>query len=80
MQNIKDEADTIAKAGFGNAITVSTSVAGRGTDIKPSPDAIKAGGLMVIGTDLLNPSELTDSLKDVPADKEIRVLQSSLHL
>lgn len=40
-KNIKDEADTIAKAGFGNAITVSTSVAGRGTDIKPSPDAIK---------------------------------------
>ena len=51
-KTLKDEAYTIAKAGIGNTITVSTSVAGRGTDIKPSPEAIAAGGLMVIGTDL----------------------------
>lgn len=62
-KNIKDEADTIAKAGFGNAITVSTSVAGRGTDIKPSPDAIKAGGLMVIGTDLFESVRVDRQLK-----------------
>lgn len=53
-KTIKDEAITIAKAGLGNTITVSTSVAGRGTDIKPSTDAIKAGGLMVVGTDLFD--------------------------
>lgn len=48
----RDEAETVAKAGFGNTITLSTSVAGRGTDIKPSDDAIHNGGLSVIGADL----------------------------
>lgn len=48
----RDEADTVAKAGIGNTITLSTSVAGRGTDIKPSYDAIQQGGLCVIGADL----------------------------
>lgn len=47
-----DEALTVAKAGIGNTITLSTSVAGRGTDIKPSDDAIQHGGLCVIGADL----------------------------
>lgn len=48
----RDEAETIAKAGVGSTITLSTSVAGRGTDIKPSDDAIVNGGLCVIGADL----------------------------
>lgn len=55
----KDEAHTVAKAGFSNTITLSTSVAGRGTDIKPSEDAIVNGGLCVIGTDLFG-SKRTD--------------------
>lgn len=50
----KEEAVTVAKAGIGNTITISTSVAGRGTDIKPSDDAIANGGLMVIGTDMFD--------------------------
>lgn len=48
-RTIKDEANIIAKAGIGTTITVSTSVAGRGTDIKPSKEAINNGGLLVIG-------------------------------
>lgn len=60
---LKDEAYTIAKAGIGNTITVSTSVAGRGTDIKPSPEAIAAGGLMVIGTDLFESVRVDRQLK-----------------
>lgn len=48
----KDESLTVSKAGIGNTITLSTSVAGRGTDIKPSQDALINGGLCVIGTDL----------------------------
>lgn len=48
----RDEAITVAKAGIGNTITLSTSVAGRGTDIKPSVDALSNGGLSVIGADL----------------------------
>lgn len=59
----KDEAIIVAKAGIGNTITVSTSVAGRGTDIKPSPDAIKAGGLLVIGTDLFESIRVDQQLK-----------------
>lgn len=62
-KTIKDEAFTISKAGFGNTITVSTSVAGRGTDIKPSADAIDAGGLLVIGTDLFESVRVDRQLK-----------------
>lgn len=60
---IKDEAFTISKAGLSNTITVSTSVAGRGTDIKPSTDAIDAGGLLVIGTDLFESVRVDRQLK-----------------
>lgn len=59
----KDEAFTISKAGFGNTITVATSVAGRGTDIKPSEDAVNAGGLVVIGTDLFESVRVDKQLK-----------------
>ena len=59
----KEEAITVAKAGIGNTITVSTSVAGRGTDIKPSDDAIANGGLMVIGTDMFDSIRVDRQLK-----------------
>lgn len=62
-KTIKDEAFTISKAGLGSTITVSTSVAGRGTDIKPSADAIDAGGLLVIGTDLFESVRVDRQLK-----------------
>ena len=62
-KTIKQEAITIAKAGIGNTITVATSVAGRGTDIKPSSDALKNGGLMVIGTDLFDSVRIDNQLK-----------------
>lgn len=48
----KDEAIIISRAGLGNTVTVATNMAGRGTDIKPSIDALENGGLMVIGCDL----------------------------
>ena len=62
-KTIKDEANLIAKAGYGNTITVSTSVAGRGTDIKPSDDALANGGLMIIGTDLFESVRVDRQLK-----------------
>lgn len=62
-KTIKDEANLIAKAGCGNTITVSTSVAGRGTDIKPSDDALANGGLMIIGTDLFESVRVDRQLK-----------------
>lgn len=58
-RTVKSEAELVAKAGIGNTITLSTSIAGRGTDIKPSQDALENGGLLVIGTELFN-SERSD--------------------
>lgn len=48
-QNDK-EAEIIANAGHRGAITISTNMAGRGTDIKLSPGIADLGGLHVIGT------------------------------
>jgi preprotein translocase subunit SecA len=62
-KTIKEESVTIAKAGIGNTVTVATSVAGRGTDIKPSQDALDNGGLMVIGTDLFDSVRIDNQLK-----------------
>jgi len=44
------EAEIIAEAGKHCAVTVSTNMAGRGTDIKLKDDVAKLGGLHVIGT------------------------------
>ncbi len=45
------EADIVAKAGFGGTVTIATNMAGRGTDIKLSPEVKAAGGLAIIGTE-----------------------------
>ena len=42
------EADLVAAAGRSGAVTVATDMAGRGTDIKPDPAALAAGGLCVL--------------------------------
>lgn len=48
-QNDK-EAEIVAHAGRRGAITISTNMAGRGTDIKLEPGVAEIGGLYVIGT------------------------------
>lgn len=48
-QNDK-EAEIVAHAGKRGAITISTNMAGRGTDIKLEPGVADVGGLYVIGT------------------------------
>jgi preprotein translocase subunit SecA len=44
------EAEIIARAGLAGAITISTNMAGRGTDIKLGEGVAALGGLYVIGT------------------------------
>lgn len=45
------EADIVAEAGKPGTVTIATNMAGRGTDIKLTPDSRKAGGLAIIGTE-----------------------------
>jgi preprotein translocase subunit SecA len=45
------EAEIVAEAGRVGAVTIATNMAGRGTDIKPDPEVIAAGGLHVLGTE-----------------------------
>ena len=44
------EAEIIANAGQFGAVTIATNMAGRGTDIKPSPETLEVGGLFVLAT------------------------------
>src|SRR5947209_17115435 len=45
------EAEIVARAGQPGTVTISTNMAGRGTDIKLGSGVIEQGGLMVIGTE-----------------------------
>ncbi|NLT03460.1 MAG: preprotein translocase subunit SecA [Bacteroidales bacterium] len=45
------EADIVATAGLRSSVTIATNMAGRGTDIKLSPEVKAAGGLAIIGTE-----------------------------
>ena len=49
-RNEEEEAGIIARAGERHAITISTNMAGRGTDIKLGKAIAELGGLYVIGT------------------------------
>jgi len=45
------EAEIVATAGQKGVVTIATNMAGRGTDIKLSPEVKVAGGLAIIGTE-----------------------------
>ena len=45
------EAEIVANAGRKGMVTIATNMAGRGTDIKLSPEVKEAGGLAIIGTE-----------------------------
>jgi len=50
-KNHEKEAMIISKAGFKNAVTIATNMAGRGTDIVLGDGVNELGGLFVIGTE-----------------------------
>ena len=45
------EADIVAEAGRSGTVTIATNMAGRGTDIKLTPESKAAGGLAIVGTE-----------------------------
>ncbi len=50
--HVEAEADVVARAGLRGKVTVSTNMAGRGTDIKLGEDITELGGLHVICTEM----------------------------
>ncbi len=45
------EAEIVAEAGQPGTVTIATNMAGRGTDIKLTPESKAAGGLAIVGTE-----------------------------
>ncbi|MCF2490511.1 preprotein translocase subunit SecA [Dyadobacter sp. CY347] len=45
------EAEVVTEAGKPGTVTIATNMAGRGTDIKLTPESKQAGGLAIIGTE-----------------------------
>ena len=62
-KNIAKEALIIAEAGQKGAVTVATSLAGRGTDIKLGQGVAELGGLAVIGTERMPNSRIDWQLR-----------------
>ncbi|MCM0583213.1 DEAD/DEAH box helicase [Weissella diestrammenae] len=61
-QGLQYEAEIIARAGQLNSITIATSLAGRGTDIKLSDEARQIGGLAVI---------LSEKMENVRIERQV---------
>lgn len=47
----QQEAMVVAEAGRAGVVTIATNMAGRGTDIKLTPEVKEAGGLAIVGTE-----------------------------
>jgi preprotein translocase subunit SecA len=60
--HIEAEAEIVAQAGLSGKITVSTNMAGRGTDIKLGPGVAELGGLHVICTEMHDASRVDRQL------------------
>ncbi|QHW35951.1 accessory Sec system translocase SecA2 [Staphylococcus ursi] len=62
-QNVAKESQMIAEAGQLSAVTVATSMAGRGTDIKLSPEVHALGGLTVLVHEHMENSRIDKQLR-----------------
>lgn len=50
-KNHAREAEIVMHAGERGHVTIATNMAGRGTDIKLTPESVEAGGLYILGTE-----------------------------
>lgn len=75
-----DEAEIIAQAGKHGAVTVSTNMAGRGTDIKLKDDVAKLGGSTSLGRHATSRAASTGSSEDGAPASAIPVLRNSSSL
>ena len=62
-KNHEREAEIISHAGELGAITISTNMAGRGTDIKLAPGVKELGGLAVLGTERFESRRIDNQLR-----------------
>nr|WP_318035715.1 preprotein translocase subunit SecA [Ureaplasma miroungigenitalium] len=62
-KNHARESEIVARAGEFKAVTIATNMAGRGTDIKLSPESLAAGGLCVIGTERADSRRIDNQLR-----------------
>ena len=62
-RNDEREAELVAGAGLFGAVTISTNMAGRGTDIRPDARSLALGGLYVIGTNRHESRRVDDQLR-----------------
>ncbi|MBE6137741.1 MAG: preprotein translocase subunit SecA [Erysipelotrichaceae bacterium] len=62
-KNHEREAEIVAKAGEIGAITLSTNMAGRGTDIKLAEGVRELGGLAVLGTERFESRRIDNQLR-----------------
>lgn len=62
-KNHAREAEIVALAGEFKAVTIATNMAGRGTDIKISPESLAVGGLYVIGTERSDSRRIDNQLR-----------------
>jgi preprotein translocase subunit SecA len=51
LNNMSVKLTIVENAGSPGAVTIATNMAGRGTDIKLTPETKEAGGLCIIGTE-----------------------------
>jgi len=66
------EAAIVAKAGERDAVTISTNMAGRGTDIRLGEGVAELGGLHVIGTNKHESRRIDHQLRGRAGSREIR--------
>lgn len=59
----KKEANIIAESGRAGVVTIATNMAGRGTDIKLSPESKVAGGLAILGIERHDSSRVDRQLR-----------------